>query len=134
MTLSPFLTDFLLRWAVMSFSLWVASHVFRGLKFDGTSTLLVSALLLGFANAILKPILFVLTLPLTILTLGLFYLALNAFMIMLVARMVDGFRVSGFWTALFASIFIAIFGALLEWMIPGSSTPLVPAGTPSISI
>ena len=91
--------------AITALSLWAASHIFRGLKFDSTSSLVVSALLLGFANAIVKPLLIVLTLPLTLLTFGLFLLVINALMVLLVSALVKGFRVSGFWTAFFASIF-----------------------------
>lgn len=102
------ITPFLVHWAITGVSLWVASHLFRGLKFDNTGALVVSALLLGLANAVVKPLLIVLTLPLTLLTFGLFLLVINALMIMLVAALVKGFKVSGFWTALFASIFISL--------------------------
>ena len=68
------LTPFLLHWAITALSLWVASRLFKGVRFDSTSALIVSALLLGFANAIVKPLLIVLTLPLTLLTFGLFLL------------------------------------------------------------
>lgn len=105
-SLPPFLVD----WAVTAVSLWVASHLFRGLKFESTGALVVSALLLGFANAIVKPLLIILTLPLTLLTLGLFLLVINALMILLVSALVRGFKVSGFWTAFFASIFISLLG------------------------
>lgn len=114
------LYDFLLHWGVMSLSLWVASYVFNGLTFSSKSSLLVSALMLGFANAIVRPILVFLTLPLTLLTFGLFLLVINALMIMLVAAVVKGFKVSGFWTAFFASIFIAAFSFFFEWLLPGS--------------
>ncbi|HSI23852.1 MAG TPA: phage holin family protein [Methylophilaceae bacterium] len=114
------LYDFLLHWGVMSLSLWVASYVFNGLTFSSKSSLLVSALMLGFANAIVRPILVFLTLPLTLLTFGLFLLVINALMIMLVAAVVKGFKVSGFWTAFFASIFIAAFSFFIEWLLPGS--------------
>ncbi len=112
------LTPLLLHWAITALSLWVASHVFNGLKFDTTASLIVSALLLGFANAIIKPLLIVLTLPLTLLTFGLFVLVINALMMQLVSWLVKGFKVSGFWTAFFASIFISLFsiaiGALVD--------------------
>ena len=115
--MSAHLTFFLLQWGIMSLSLWVASLVFEGIRFADTASLLASALLLGFANAILRPILIVLTLPLTLLTFGLFLLVINALMMMLVARLVRGFTLSGFWTAFFASLFIALLnlaiGALL---------------------
>jgi putative membrane protein len=126
--MNPQISDFLIDWGIVSFSLWVASNIFNGLKFESKSSLLVAALMLGFANAVLKPILVVLTFPITILTLGFFYLAINAFIIQIVAYFVKGFKVSGFWTAFFVSIFIAALGAFLELFFPGSTTILIPAG------
>jgi len=126
--MSPLLTDFLIHWGIMSLALWVASYVFDGLKFSDKSSLLVSALMLGFANAILRPVLILLTLPLTVLTLGLFLLVINALMIMLVSTVVRGFQVSGFWTAFFASIFIAAFSFFIELMLPGSGPTIVLTG------
>ena len=113
------LLPFLLHWGIIALSLWVASHIFSGIKFDDTSSLIVSALLLGFANAIVKPVLIVLTLPLTFLTFGLFLLVINALMILLVARLVSGFTVSGFWTAFFASIFIAVLSFAIGSFVLG---------------
>ena len=107
------ITPFLIHWAITGVSLWIASHLFRGLKFDGTGALVVSALLLGLANAVVKPLLIVLTLPLTLVTFGLFLLVINALMILLVAALVKGFKVSGFWTALFASIFISLLSIVI---------------------
>ncbi|MFT3718343.1 phage holin family protein [Pseudorhodoferax sp.] len=113
------LTPFLVHWAITALSLWAASHIFRGLKFDSTGALLVSALLLGFANAIVKPLLIVLTLPLTLLTFGLFLLVVNALVILLVAALVRGFRISGFWTALFASLFVSLLSLLIGAFVGG---------------
>ena len=113
------LTPFLLHWGITAVSLWVASHIFRGLKFADTGSLIVAALLLGFANAIVRPLLVVLTLPLTLITFGLFLLVINALMIQLVAWLVKGFRVSGFWTAFFASIFISILSLVLGAFVLG---------------
>jgi len=130
------LVEFLMHWAIMSLSLWVASYIFKGITFSNKSSLLISALLLGFVNAILRPILIFLTLPLTLVTLGLFLLVINALMIMLVAALVNGFKLSGFWTAFFASIFIAAFGFFIELMLPGSHqvvvTPMPRTNTISI--
>ncbi|MDN4589612.1 hypothetical protein DBA29_14035 [Xenophilus aerolatus] len=126
------LVPFLIHWAITAVSLWVASHIFRGLKFDSTGALIVAALLLGFANAIVKPLLIVLTLPLTLLTFGLFLLVINALMILLVAALVKGFRVSGFWTALFASLFVSILSILIGSLLGGSdpaTTIQMPQGT-----
>ncbi|MES2247973.1 MAG: phage holin family protein [Pseudomonadota bacterium] len=113
------ITPFLVHWAITGISLWVASHLFKGLKFESTSALIVSALLLGLANAIVKPLLIVLTLPLTLLTFGLFLLVINALMILLVAALVKGFKVSGFWTALFASIFISLLSIVIGSFVTG---------------
>jgi putative membrane protein len=123
------LSLFLLHWGLTALSLWVASHVFRGMTFQSGSALLVSALLLGFANAILRPLLILLTLPLTLLTLGIFLLVINALMLMLVAAVVKGFTISGFWTAFFAAIFISVFSFLIDLAIFGNvhSTAIFPA-------
>jgi putative membrane protein len=115
------LTPFLLHWAITALSLWIASLLFRGLKFDTTGALVISALLLGLANAIVKPLLILLTLPLTLVTFGLFLLVINALMVLLVAALVRGFKVSGFWTALFASIFISILSIVIGGFFVGGT-------------
>lgn len=107
------LQPFLLHWCITAAALWVAGGVFRGIRFADTQSLLVSALLLGLANALVKPVLIVLTLPLTLVSFGLFLLVINALMILLVSGLVKGFSVSGFWTAFFASIFISILSFLM---------------------
>ena len=112
------LPAFLLHWVITAASLWVASRLFRGVKFADTGSLVMAALLLGFANAIVKPLLIVLTLPLTFLTLGLFLLVINALMILLVARLVKGFKVSGFWTAFFASILVSVLSFAIGAFLP----------------
>ncbi|MBP6853009.1 MAG: phage holin family protein, partial [Rhodoferax sp.] len=76
---------------------------------------------LGFANAIIKPLLIVLTLPLTLLTFGLFVLVINALMILLVARLVRGFTVSGFWTAFFAGMFISLLSIVIGAFVTDGS-------------
>lgn len=114
------LTGFLIQWGITALSLWVASLVFNGIRFADKSSLIVSALLLGFVNAVLWPILVVLTLPLTFLTLGFFLLVINALMLLLVSNLVRGFKISGFWTAFFASLFISIFSLFLNSLMPDS--------------
>jgi putative membrane protein len=109
---------FLIHVAITAVALLLASKVFKGLKFDGAGSLVISALLLGFANAVVWPLLVILTLPLTVITLGLFLLVINALMLMLVAALVKGFRISGFWTAFFASIFISILSIVLGAFVP----------------
>jgi len=117
--MSDYLPSFVITWAITALSLWVASYLFRGIKFEGAGSIIIAALLLGFANAIVRPLLIILTLPLTLLTFGLFLLVINALMIMLVSALVRGFSVSGFWTALFASIFISILSFFISATIDG---------------
>ncbi len=100
--------EFLAHWGITALSLWAAGFLFHGISFANSKSLWISALLLGLANAIVRPIVIFLTIPLTIITFGLFLLVINALMMLLVSSMVPGFKVSGFWTAFFASIFIAV--------------------------
>jgi putative membrane protein len=125
------LIAFLAHWAFLTVLLWAASHVFKGITYTSPGALWVAALLLGLVNAVVRPILVILTLPLTILTLGLFLLVINALMMMLVSAIVRGFEVKGFWTAFFASIFIAILSFLLDAAFFGGSTLTLsaPVGT-----
>ena len=102
------MVGFLLRAAISALGLWVASELFKGLTFDSTSKLIVAALLLGVVNAFVRPLAFILTLPITVLTLGLFLLVLNAGMVSLVAWLVPGFQVSGFWTAVGAALIVSL--------------------------
>ena len=111
------LTLFLVQWGLTSLSLWVTSYIFSGMKFADGGSLLIAALLLGFANAVVKPLLILFTLPLTIVTMGLFLLVVNALMLMLVSAVVSGFTISGFWTAFFASIFISIFSLFVSGLV-----------------
>ena len=123
-TLSPLL----LHWAVTTLSLWAASHVFRGVRFAGLPSLLVSGLLLGVVNSVVRPLLIVITLPITIITLGLFLLVINALMLLLVAALVRGFTLSGFWTAFFAGAFIALLSfAADSWLARDNVPPVSPA-------
>ncbi|HSG22995.1 MAG TPA: phage holin family protein [Azonexus sp.] len=114
------LAGFFIQWGITSFSLWVATLLFNGIRFSSTGALIISALLLGFANAVLRPLLVILTLPLTLLTLGFFLLVINALMLLLVAKLVSGFRISGFWTAFFASLFISILSMALGSLVPNA--------------
>ena len=114
------LAPFLIQWAITAIALWIASYLFRGIKFESTGALVISALLLGLANALVKPLLIVLTLPLTLITFGLFLLVINALVLMLVAWLVKGFRLSGFWTAFFASIFISIVSIVIGFFVGGN--------------
>jgi putative membrane protein len=116
------MAGFLVRWAIVAVSLWIASAVVPGMRIRGTGTLLLAALLLGFVNAVVRPALVLLTLPVTVLTLGLFLLVINAAMLALVAAMLDGFELSGFWAALFGSLVVSLVGWIVSWNIGSSGS------------
>jgi putative membrane protein len=109
------MTGFVLRVAIVALGLWLATRMLAGLDFDGPGTLLAAALLLGVVNAIIRPIAVILTLPLTLLTLGLFLLVINAAMLGLVALLLGGFHISGFWTAVGGSLIVSI----TSWIASG---------------
>jgi len=108
---------FLLRLCVVALGLWLASELVPGIEVQGLWTLLGAALLLGIVNAVVRPLLVILTLPITLLTLGLFLLVINAAMLGLVAWMFDGFSIAGFWPAVFGSIVVSLTGWLASWFI-----------------
>jgi len=99
---------FFIRLLISVLGLWLASAMVPGLVIDSANTMVLAALLLGIVNAIVRPIFIILTLPVTILTLGLFLLVVNAAMLGLVAAMLDGFMISGFFAAFFGSIVISV--------------------------
>jgi putative membrane protein len=108
---------FLVFWGVNTLSLWVADELFDGISFLTPQSLFIAGLMLGIVNTFLKPLLVVLTLPLSILTLGLFVLVINALMLLLVAWVVPGFIVAGFWSGFLVSIFVSVFSFMLNSMI-----------------
>lgn len=99
---------FLVRAAITALGLWVASELLTGLTFESTAKLIVAAIVLGVVNAFVRPLAFILTLPITLVTLGLFLLVLNAAMVGLVAWLVPGFAVAGFWTAVGTAIIVSL--------------------------
>ena len=118
--------EFLAHWGTTALSLWVAGFIFHGISFSNKQSLFISALMLGLANAIIRPAVILLTIPLTIFTFGFFLLVINALMILLVSSVVPGFKVSGFWTAFFVSIFIAILSFFVGLLIfQASDNPIV---------
>jgi putative membrane protein len=128
------MTHFLIYWGTMALALWVTSAVFKGITFSDSRALLVSAILLGLANTVIRPIVVFFTLPLTVLTLGGFLLVINALMVMLVSALVKGFKVSGFWTAFFASLFISVFSLVVETFLPGHGVYFTPVLSPGNTI
>ena len=101
-------------------ALVLAAHVVPGIQLDGLLSALVAGLLLGLVNAIVRPILVVLTFPITLLTLGLFLLVLNAFCLWLVSIIAAGFHVAGFWPAFWGALLVSIVSWVLTALISDS--------------
>ena len=108
---------FLIRAALVALGLWLASVWVSGVYIDSPSTLILAGLLLGIVNSIVRPIAIVLTLPMTILTLGLFLLVINAGMVAMVAWMLPGMHVAGFWSAFWAAVLVSLVSMLGSWFV-----------------
>jgi putative membrane protein len=111
---------FVFRWAITTVAVMVASSIIHGIRFDSTSDLVGAALLLGFLNAFVRPILLTLSAPLILLTLGFFILIVNALMLTIVPHVVAGFHVDGFGSAFWGAIIISIVSWLLSAFFRGS--------------
>ena len=107
----------ILRTLISMLGLYLASVLIPGVQISGTGTFILAALLLGLVNGLVRPVAFLLTLPLTIVTLGLFLLVLNAAMFGLVAAMLDSFSVAGFGSALLGSLIVGITSTIASWYI-----------------
>ena len=99
----------LLRWILNSLILLLVAYIAPGVSFQSFWSVLITSLIFGIINAVIRPIMILLTLPINILTLGLFTLIINALMFWLASTIVKGFEVSGFWSA--------FLGALIYWII-----------------
>jgi putative membrane protein len=105
--------SFLINWLISGLAIMITAYLLPGVRVSGFVAALLTAVVLGLINAFIKPVLSLLTLPLTILTLGLFSLVLNALLIMLTGKIVSGFQVAGFWWALAFSVVLA----LVNWAL-----------------
>jgi len=113
----------ILRWLISALALLALPYVMSGIEVKSFYVALIVAVVLGLINAVVRPVLILLTLPVTVLTLGLFILVINALLFWFVASFVDGFQVSGFWAA--------FFGAILYSLITWAANALLFDKTPS---
>jgi len=107
---------FLIRVLVNALALWLATAIVPGIEARSGATILGAALVLGLINAVVRPILLVVTFPLTLVSLGLFLFVLNAFCLWLTSQLVKGFTVRGFWAALFGAIIVSA----VSWAVTAS--------------
>jgi putative membrane protein len=111
---------FLVHTVVVAIAVWVATQVVTGVSASGPVPLLIMAVVLGLVNAIIRPILLFLTLPLTVITLGLFILVVNGLAFNLAAALVPGFHVAGLWAGILAALVVSVVSWLIG-MVLGTS-------------
>lgn len=111
------MAGFILRGLIAALGLWLATEWVSGVNVASATTLILAGLLLGIVNAIVRPLVLILTLPLTLVTLGLFLLVVNAAMLGLVALFLPGFHISGFWAALWSALIISVVSWIGSWLI-----------------
>ena len=108
---------FIIQFAVTALALWLAAQIVPGVAVASTTTLLIAALLLGIANAVVRPILTILTFPLTVITFGLFLLVVNAATIGIVASLLGGFNIMGLGAGIGAAIITGLVSWVAGWFI-----------------
>jgi putative membrane protein len=111
---------FLIRSLLTMLAVLVTAHLVPGIRVDSWLSALGTAIVLGLLNAVLRPLLLLLTLPFIILTFGLFIFVVNAILLGLVSVLVPGFHVAGFWSGVFGSLVISIISGLLNFLVGGS--------------
>ena len=111
------MAGFILRFMMAALGLAIAAAVVPGMQFQGSGAVFLAALVLGFVNAVIRPILLFLTLPITIVTLGIFLLVINALLLGLVAAVVPGLQLSGFLPALLGSLVVSVVSGIASWTI-----------------
>ena len=111
------MAGFILRGLIAALGLWAATEIFAGFTIDTATTLLFAGLLLGLVNAIVRPFALLLSLPALLFSLGLFLLVINAAMLGLVALMLPGFKIAGFWTAVGGALIVSVVSWIGSWFI-----------------
>jgi putative membrane protein len=111
------MAGFILRGLIAALGLWAATEMLNGITINSAMTLVLAGLLLGLVNAIVRPFALLVSLPALLLTLGLFLLVVNAAMLGLVALLLPGFKIDGFWTAVGAALIVSIVSWVGSWFI-----------------
>ena len=114
-----------IRWVVSAVALYLTSLVVRGIEVQGIGSLFFAAATIGILNAVVRPLILLLTLPLNILTLGLFTLVVNAAMLKLASEVVRGFEVHGFWSALGGWLLLSLFTFVINVVIGETGVEVV---------
>jgi putative membrane protein len=111
-----------IRWLVQALAIFATAHLLDGIRVSGILSAVAAAAILGILNALFRPILLILTLPINILTFGLFTFVINALLLLMASGVIPGFEVRGFWAAVGGSIVISLVSWLLNSFIGGRGT------------
>jgi putative membrane protein len=111
------LIQLIVRWSVLALGVTLATKVVDGISYDDVNTLIIVVVLLSFFNAVLRPLLVLFTLPFILVTMGLGIVLINAFLFMLVGKLVDGFTVETFWSALFGALIVGVTNMVLSSLV-----------------
>jgi putative membrane protein len=114
--------NLIIRLLLNALAVFILAYLLSGVTVDGYTGAIIVAVVLSLLNLLVKPFFVLLTLPVTVLTLGLFLLVINAAMIMLADKLVDGFTVSGFWTAVLFSVLLSILQSTLQTLLNDNKT------------
>jgi len=117
------LINLIVRWVVLALGVALAAHIVPGIGYADGATLIVVVLLLSFFNAILKPLLVLFTLPFIVLTMGLGMIVINALLFLFVGRMVEGFHVAGFWSALGGALIVSVTNMVMSRLLARPPAP-----------
>lgn len=112
------MTSLIVQWLVTSLAILAAAYVLPGMKVKNYGVAMIAAVVMGIANALIRPVVSFLAFPVTILTLGLFALVINGFMLWLVAKIVPDFEVDGCLTAILGAVLVSVISALTMWILP----------------
>jgi len=107
----------IIRWVTTACALWLTSLVVRGIEFDGIASLFFAAVVLGILNAIVRPLVLLVTFPINLVTLGLFTFVINGAMLKLASAVVRGFSVTGFWSAVIGAVLLSLISFALSLFI-----------------
>lgn len=114
--------NLIISWLVNAVAVLITAYVLPGVYLSGFGAALIVALILGLLNALVRPLLLLLTLPLNLITLGLFTFVVNAVIILIASGLSPGFSVGGFWRALLFSLILAVVSYLINAIMPGNRT------------
>lgn len=109
--------SFLVRLGAYAVALYLTSQMVRGIYFDTVAAVVLAAVVLSILNAVLKPALVILTLPINLITLGLFTFLINGLLLKICAYLVPGMAVSGFWTAVLGALILTVVSSIITWLV-----------------